>query len=120
MQTRIPLYAADGGLCDWISEQRMARLDRLGLVRIIRHKKGRIARCILHRRPGDPKLMKPADYLGTRYSYQEHLENGYIAWALKRLGKRDELRPVFLRVVSDCLVASPEGAELPHQGGLTP
>jgi hypothetical protein len=106
-QNLIPLYAADGELRDWISERRMARLDKLGLIRIVRHKKGRVARCILHRRSGDPKTMEASDYVGTRYSYQEHLENGYIAWALRRLGRGDELRPVFLQVVSDCLVASP-------------
>ncbi len=103
----IPLYAADGELCDWISEQRMARLDKLGLIQIVRHKKGKVSRCILHRRSGDPKPMQPSNYLGTRYSYQEHLDNGCIAWALRRLGKGDELRPVFLRVVTDCMVASP-------------
>jgi hypothetical protein len=106
-QKLIPLYAADGALCDWISDQRMARLDKLGLIRIVRHKKGRVARCVLHRRSGDPKPMQASDYLGTRYSYQEHLNNGYIAWALRRLGRGDEFRPVFLRVVTDCLVASP-------------
>ena len=98
-----PLYTSDGELCDWISEQRMTRLDRLGLIRIVRHKKGHVARCIFHRRPGEPKPMKPADYLGTRYSYREHLEGGHIAWSLKRLGHGDELRPVFLKVVADCL-----------------
>jgi hypothetical protein len=103
MQNGIPLYTADGELCDWISEKRMAGLERLGLIQIIRHKKGRVARCILHPRPGDPKPMRLEDYLGTRYSFREHLDNGYIAWALRRLGKGDELRPIFLRVVTDCL-----------------
>jgi len=110
MQPAIPLYAADGELCDWISEQRLARLDRLGLIRIVRHKKGRISRCILHRRPGDPNPVQLSDYRGTRYSYREHLDSGYIAWALRRLGRGDELRPVFLRVVADCLVTSPRPA----------
>jgi len=104
---KIPLYSADNELRDWIGPKRAARLESLGLARIVRHTKGHVNRCILHRRPGDPKLMKPSNYLGTRYSYQEHLDNGYIAWALRRLGKGDELRPVFLRVVSDCLVAAP-------------
>ena len=43
------------------------------------------------------------DYLGTRYSFREHLDNGYIAWTLRRLGKGDEFRPIFLRVVTVCL-----------------
>ena len=42
MQTQIPLYTADGELCDWISEKRMARLERLGLIKIIRHKRGEL------------------------------------------------------------------------------
>jgi hypothetical protein len=104
MPTRIPLCTADGELCDWISEKRMVRLERLGLIQIIRHKKGHVARCILHRRPGDPKPVRLEDYLGTRYSFRQHLDNGYIAWALRRLGKGDELRPIFLRVVTDCLL----------------
>jgi len=104
MPIGIPLYTSDGEICDWISEQRMKRLERLGLIRIVRHKKGHVARCILHRRPGEPKPMKPADYLGTRYSFREHLEGGHIAWSLKRLGHGDKLRPVFLQVVADCLV----------------
>lgn len=76
MQNGIPLYTADGELCDWISEQWMARLDRLGWIRILRHKKGRVARCIRNRRPGDPKPVRLDDYLGTRYSFREHLDNG--------------------------------------------
>src|ERR1019366_1781540 len=52
MQGLIPLYTAEGELQDWISEQRMAHLDDLGLIRIVRHKKGRVSRCILPPRPG--------------------------------------------------------------------
>jgi len=40
---------------------------------------------------------------GTRYSFREHLDNGYLCWKLRRLGRGDELRPIFLQVVSDCL-----------------
>ncbi|MBI4902887.1 MAG: hypothetical protein HY820_04580 [Acidobacteria bacterium] len=104
MPNGIPLYTAEGELADRISEQRMTRLERLGLIQVVRHKKGRIARCILLRRPDAPNPMKAADYLGTRYSFREHLEGGHIAWSLKKLGHGDELRPVFLQVVTDCLV----------------
>ena len=82
----------------------MIRMDRLGLIRIVRHKKGHVARCILHRRQDAPKPLKPADYLGTQYSFREHLEGGHLAWSLKRLGHGDELRPLFLQVVTDCMV----------------
>jgi len=103
MPKGIPLYTSDGELCDWISEQRMTRLNRLGLIRVVRHKKGHVARCIFHRRPDEPKPMKPADYLGTRYSYREHLESGNIVWAMKQIGRGDEVRSLFLLAVSDCL-----------------
>lgn len=72
MRDLIPLYTADGELHDWISEQRMARLDKLGLIRIVRHKKGKVSRCILHRRPGDPPPTRLSVYLGRRYSYREN------------------------------------------------
>jgi hypothetical protein len=105
MQNGIPLYSFDGGLLDWISESRMNRLDRLGLIKIVRHKKGHVARCILHRRPGDPKPVRVEDYLGTRYSFREHLDNGFLCWQLRRLGRADELRPIFLAVVTECMAA---------------
>ena len=105
MQERIALYTADGELSDWIPEQRLAKLQVAGLIaRVVRHRKGHINRAILFRRPGEATGVELKDYLGTRYSYREHLENGYIAWALKRLGRGNELRPIFFRVVADCLV----------------
>ncbi|HOQ47965.1 MAG TPA: hypothetical protein PLA43_21185 [Bryobacteraceae bacterium] len=100
MAKPIPLYAADLHLCDWISEQRANRLERLGLAKVVRHPKGHIARCIFHRRPGEPVVR----FRGRAYSYREHLANGKITWSLRRLGKCDELRPLFLQVVADCLV----------------
>ncbi len=85
MQDLIPLYSADGELHDWISEQRMARFDRLGLIRVVRHKKGRVSRCILHQRSDDPRPTKLSDYLGTRYSYRERLDTGHMVWTLRKL-----------------------------------
>jgi len=107
---RIPLYNADGELADWISEQRLARLEAAGLIaRVVRHPKGHINRAILFVRPGRKPLRRTA-YLGTPYSFREHLEHG-LAWELRRLGgtrdgktyARPELRGVFLQVVRDCL-----------------
>ena len=40
---------------------------------------------------------------GKAYSHREHLANGKTTWTLRRLGKRDELRPLFLQVVADCM-----------------
>lgn len=85
MQDLIPLYNADGELQGLISQQRMARLDGLGLIRIVKHKKGRVSRCILHRRPGDPLPLKLSAYLGTRYSYLERLDCGRVVWTLRKL-----------------------------------
>jgi hypothetical protein len=102
MAKPIPLYAADQHLCDWISEQRAIRLERLGLAKVVRHPKGHIARCLYHRRPGEP-IMR---LRGKAYSHREHLANGRITWTLRRLGKRDELRPLFLQVVTDCMARS--------------
>ncbi|MCX6620642.1 MAG: hypothetical protein NTY38_06120 [Acidobacteria bacterium] len=103
MQTEIPLYKADGELCDWITPARMDRLEKLELIQIVRHKKGHVSRCILRQRPGDPPPARLADYVGTRYSFREHLENGHLCWRLRRLGREDELRPIFMQVVTDCL-----------------
>jgi hypothetical protein len=85
MQNVIPLYTIDGELQDWISEQRMVRLETLGLIRVVRHKKGRVARCILSRGVPDSKPMKLTDYLGTRYSFRERLESGFLCWRLRSL-----------------------------------
>jgi hypothetical protein len=49
--------------------------------------------------------------MGTRYSFKDHLEHG-VCWDLKRLGGArwgtnyapDDVRPIFLQVVTDCLV----------------
>jgi hypothetical protein len=85
MQNGIPLYTMDGELQDWISEKRMVWLERLELVRVVRHKKGHVARCILRQRGPGPKPIKLADYLGTRYSFRERLDNGLLCWRLRSL-----------------------------------
>jgi hypothetical protein len=102
MAKAIPLYAADLRLCDWISEQRANRLERLGLAKVVRHPKGHIARCVYHRRAGEP-----VDRLRPRaYSYRERLANGHVTWTLRKLDEQDELRPLFRQVVADCMATS--------------
>ncbi|MBI1955904.1 MAG: hypothetical protein HYS38_05875 [Acidobacteria bacterium] len=101
MQDLIPLYSADGELEDWISEQRMARLDRLGLIRIVKHKKGPVSRCILHRRPGDPLPTKLSVYLGTRYSYLERLDSGRLVWALRKLREGEGVPTALLELIRE-------------------
>jgi hypothetical protein len=106
VKPRIPLYSADGELADWISEQRLARLVAAGLVaRVVRHSKGHISRAILLPRPGEGSPVALRQYLGTRYSFREHLDNGRLCWKLRRLGRGNELRPIFLAVVTECMVS---------------
>jgi len=110
MQSLIPIYEADGSLYRRATEQQLGRLEALGLVaRVVRHHKGHINRAILCVRPGKQPLPRGA-YLGTPYSFREHLEHG-LAWELKRLGGAydgvsyapPETRGIFLQVVADCL-----------------
>ena len=105
MERTIPLYTADGELSDWINEGQVNRLEKLDLIRVVRHKKGHVARCILRRKPGSPRQMRLADYLGTRYCFREHLDNGGLCWRLRRLGHGDELRPAFFVIAAECIVA---------------
>jgi hypothetical protein len=103
---KIPLYSADGELRDWITQGRLARLQAAGLIaRVVRHRKGHINRAIMFRRPGEGRPAQVNDYAGTRYSFREHLDNGFLCWRLRRLGRGDELRPIFLTVVTDCMAA---------------
>ncbi|MEJ5370310.1 MAG: hypothetical protein WHT08_18520, partial [Bryobacteraceae bacterium] len=107
----IPVYRADGRLYDVVTERALARLQAAGLIaRVVRHRKGHINRAIMIARTGEAPLPRTA-YLGTRYSFQDHLEHG-LCWDLKRLGgdrwgtnyAPEEVRPLFLQVVTGCLV----------------
>ena len=112
MNALIPVYNADGSLHAWASEQRFARLQSAGLVaRVVRRRKGCIARAFLFMRPGEPKPLSASSVMGTKYSFKELLKHG-PAWELKHLGgNRDgetyappETRAAFLQVVADCTV----------------
>lgn len=86
MNALIAVFNADGSLYAWASEQRFARLQTAGLVaRVVRQRKGRIARAILFIRPGEPKPLSASSVTGTRYSFKELLGHG-PAWELKHLG----------------------------------
>jgi hypothetical protein len=108
----IPVYHADGGLYSHVNEQRLERLQSVGLIdRVVRSRKKQIMRAILFIRPGEAKPKSARSMSGTRYSHKERLEHGR-AWDLKRLGSNHdgktyappEARAVFLRVVADCTV----------------
>ena len=93
MERTIPLYTPDGELCNWITEPHMLRLERLDLITVVRHKKGRVSRCTFRRRPGDPLPVPLAGYLGTRYSFRQHLRDGHYLWTHKRLRPGDVPAP---------------------------
>jgi len=109
----IPLYSSQFALLDFIARRQALRLERDGLAKVVRHKKtGAINRVVMHRRPGDPHPTRVRDYQGQAYSFEQPLEGGHHCWRLRPLqGGRSEstlappeLRPIFLRVVLDCLV----------------
>lgn len=112
MQNQIALYNADGELIDRISARRLEKLQTLGrIARVVRHRKGHINRAIQVRLPGEGRAMQPADYIGTRYSSRQRLDQGRVCWRLRALGDKPsetdlapaEVRPMFLRVLLDCL-----------------
>ncbi len=117
----VPLYSYEQEFKGYIPERHALRLEAQGLAHVIRQKggaeKGRIRRVTLHRRPGDQKPSALRDYQGQSYSYRQELNDGHQTWALHPLGhriRRDqsceynlapaEVRPIFLRVLLDCLV----------------
>jgi len=112
MQNQIALYNADGELIDRINARRLERLQALGrIARVVHHRKGHINRAIQVRLSGEGRPMQPGDYLGTRYSSRQRLDQGRLCWRLRALGDTPsdtdlapaEVRPVFLRVLLDCL-----------------
>jgi hypothetical protein len=114
MQQQIALYTADGELKERINERRLAKLEAMGrIARVVRHRKGHINRAILVRLPGEGTPVQPADYLGTRYSSRQRLGDGHSCWRLRALGGKpsetdlapEEVRPIFLRVLLDCLTS---------------
>ena len=72
------------------------------LVRPVYGRKGHLKAIYMPAADGSHPVAKPRD--GKHYSYREHFDCGSVAWALKRLGKGDELRPLFVQVVTECVV----------------
>ena len=110
MEPEIPLYSYDGQLIQWIDQKRLDRLTGLNrILRVVKHRKGKVARATLRHMPGEPLPSLLSDYSGTKYSVIEQLQHGRC-WKLRRLDHRDEdgvpfsTRNVFLQVVADCLV----------------
>lgn len=102
---QIPFYAADGTPMGYRSSESARRLLDLDLVSPAYGRKGHLKAIFAKRRDGSSAVERTVRG-GTRYSYRERLESGPLAWKLKKLGKQDELRPIFLQVVADCMVNS--------------
>src|SRR5664279_1722133 len=106
----IPLYSHDFAILDFINEKRALRLEKAGYAKLVRHK-GHVNRVVLYRRPDDPQATTVRQYMGTDYSFEQPLGDGHHCWKLRPLqgGNAEsllappEVRPIFLRVVLDCL-----------------
>ena len=118
MERDIAVYNCDGELLQWMDAKRLRRLMQCGRVaRVVKNRAGHIKRATLHRMPGEPKPSTLRDYTGTKYSFHQHLKDGHRCYRLRALGdnpraERDlapeEVRPIFLRVVTDCLSPAPD------------
>lgn len=99
----IQLYSAAGKRLDVISRRELERLDAAGhLARVVRRRDGTPTRAYLLPRDGFESPCALSALMGQRYSYLERLSDCRV-WTLRRLGRGDELRPIFLAVLSSCL-----------------
>ena len=113
MERGVAVYNYDGEFLQWMDEKRVRRLINCGRVaRVVKNRTGRMKRATLHLMPGEPKPSTMRDYVGTTYSFLQHLADGHCCYRLRALGDNpraerelapDEVRPIFLRVVTDCL-----------------
>ena len=101
-QQQIPMYASDGRSLGFRSMVSALRLIANGFVEPVYGRKGHL-KAIHSKQPDGASAVTAQIRTGTPYSFRERLESGRTAWRLKRLGKGDELRPIFLAVVTDCL-----------------
>jgi len=101
---QIPIFSAAGRPLDAVPVRVFERMQDDGRVaRVIRRRDGTIARAYLRPRDASEVPAKISSYMGQRYSYLERLPSGQT-WVLRRLGRGSELRPIFLQVLSECLV----------------
>jgi len=102
MTQEIPLYAADGTPWGFRSLETAQRLIANGLVSPAYGRKGHL-KAIFSKKADGSSPVELTGHRGTRYSFQDRLASGCLAWRLKKLGKGEELRPLFQQVVTDCL-----------------
>lgn len=113
---RVPLYSADNELQDWITLQRVERLESLGIIRVVRHRKGHVNRCVMHRRASDPRPTSPWAYLSRGYSYLEKLDSGRRVWALRKLREGEGVPVALLQLIATSPAAVEKRAQLAHVG----
>jgi hypothetical protein len=110
----IPLFSCDGVRVDRISLARLAVLQELGRIsRLVTHRKGYINGAFLTRLHSEPRPTTLGSYAGTLYGFRQRLSDGHVAYRLRALGDHpfgserdlapDCTRPIFLRVVLDCM-----------------
>jgi len=101
----IPLYAADGTPWGFRTLEAAQRLITNGLVSPVYGRKGHL-KAIFSKKGDGSSAVENTVPVGTQYSFQARVESGPLVWKLKRLRKKDELRPLFRQVVTDCMVNS--------------
>jgi hypothetical protein len=107
MTSFVPTYSVEGKRLR--RDRTLASVQALlavGLVTVVRDRKGNVKRAIMHYGTGKPAVLKTA-YLGTKYSYREHLRDGHSCYNLRKLGGNDPkgddyLAPIFWAVVTSC------------------
>ena len=101
-QSEYPLFSATGRPLGFRSREATSRLLGGNHVRPIFGRKGRLKAIVLPKKDGSHPI-KNSPQLGEKYSYRRRLDNNHSVWELKRLGKGDELRPLFVKVLTECL-----------------
>ena len=104
-QNEYPLFSATGSPLGFRSKEATARLLAGDHVRPIFGRKGRLKAIVLPKKDGSHPI-KNSPELGPKFSYRRRLKNHHSVWELKKLGKGDEMRPMFVRVLADCLTTS--------------
>ena len=107
----IPLYSYEFALLDFINEKRALRLENSGLAQV-GAPQGASQPGSPESPPGDPHPTTVRQYMGTGYSFEQPLSDGHHCWKLRPLqgGHAEsllappEVRPIFMRVLLDCMV----------------
>ena len=133
----IPLYASDLSFDGYIPARLALRMEHDGVAQLVRQRggvhKGKIRRAVMRRRPGDPHTTTLRDHMGQAYSYRHELQDGHRPWALRPLGHRisrdqsfeynlapTETRPIFMRVLLDCMAEDVSDSALNASMGPPP